>query len=130
MQTDSYDVVTRFREMLLNDHMCYQIFGIMRRDALLRIPRQGSYVNSDGVLLAQLSFLGRFFEIPEYLFTSRRHERQSSTTLPIRVKKRRFWLTNRHFTLPCPGGGGTEGGERVSFPGGGPRPKKCLFLFS
>jgi glycosyltransferase involved in cell wall biosynthesis len=129
MQTDSYDVVTRFREMLLNDHMCYQIFGIMRRDALLRIPRQGSYVNSDGVLLAQLSFLGRFFEIPEYLFTSRRHERQSSTTLPIRVKKRRFRLTNRHCTLPCPEWWDPEKAKSVTFPEWRQLREYCLSIF-
>lgn len=102
MRTDSPDPVARFRDMLLNDHMCYQIFGVIRRDALLRIPPQGSYVNSDGVLLAQLSFLGRFYEDPDFLFVSRRHNRQSSQTLPGRLKKRRFRLTNRFGTLPCP----------------------------
>ena len=102
MEVDSPDALTRFREMLLNDHMCYQIFGVMRREALLQIPPQGSYVNSDGVLLAQMSFLGRFYEDPEFLFISRRHDKQSSQTLPVRVKKRRFRLTNRYGTLPCP----------------------------
>jgi glycosyltransferase involved in cell wall biosynthesis len=102
MRADSPRVLTRFREMLLNDHMCYQIFGVMRRDALLKVPPQGSYVNSDGVLLAQLSFLGRFYEDPEFLFISRRHDSQSSQTLPVRLKKRRFRLTNRHGTLPSP----------------------------
>jgi glycosyltransferase involved in cell wall biosynthesis len=102
MQTDSPDAVSRFRDMLLNDHMCYQIFGVIRRSALLNIPPQGSYVNSDGVLLSQLSLLGRFHEEPDYLFISRRHSAQSSRTLPVRVKKRRFRLTNRYGTLPCP----------------------------
>lgn len=102
MQTDSANELVRFREMLLNDHMCYQIFGVIRRDALLRIPPQGSYVNSDGVLLSQLSLLGRFYEDPDHLFISRRHSAQSSKTLPVRVKKRRFRLTNRYGTLPCP----------------------------
>lgn len=94
--------VTRFRDMLLNDHMCYQIFGVMRRDALMQVPPQGSYVNSDGVLLAQMSLLGRFYESEKFLFISRRHQRQSSQTLPVRLKKRRFRLTNRYGTLPCP----------------------------
>jgi glycosyltransferase involved in cell wall biosynthesis len=102
MEVDSPDAVIRFRDMLLNDHMCYQIFGVMRCEALLQIPPQGSYVNSDGVLLAQMSFLGRFYEDPDFLFISRRHENQSSQTLPIRLKKRRFRLTNRYGTLPCP----------------------------
>jgi hypothetical protein len=54
------------------------------------------------VLLSQLSLLGRFHEEPDYLFISRRHSAQSSQTLPVRVKKRRFRLTNRYGTLPCP----------------------------
>jgi glycosyltransferase involved in cell wall biosynthesis len=102
MRSDSSDPVTRFKEMLLNDHMCYQIFGVIRREALLCIPPQGSYVNSDGVLLSQLCFLGRFHEDPGFLFISRRHDRQSSQTLPVRLKKRRLRLTNRYGTLPCP----------------------------
>lgn len=102
MQTDAADPLTRFREMLLNDHMCYQIFGVFRREALLQVPPQGSYVNSDGVLLAQVSLLGKFYEDPERLFISRRHTAQSSRTLPVRLKKRRFKLTNRYGTLPCP----------------------------
>lgn len=102
MQTDSPDPVIRFREMLLNDHMCYQIFGVFRRDVLLQVPPQGSYVNSDGVLLAQMALLGRFYEDPEFLFVSRRHQQQSSQTLPGRLKRRRFRLTSRYGTLPCP----------------------------
>lgn len=102
MRTDSPSVVTRFRDMLLNDHMCYQIFGVMRSEALIRVPPQGSYVNSDGVLLAQMALLGPFYEDPDCLFISRRHEAQSSQTLPVRLKKRRFRLTNRYGTLPCP----------------------------
>lgn len=102
LATDSPDTVTRFEAMLLNDHMCYQIFGVMRMSALRKVPPQGSYVNSDGVLLAQMSLLGRFYESPEHLFISTRHGGQSSKTVPVRVKERRFRLTNRYGTLPCP----------------------------
>lgn len=116
MRTESPDAVARFRDMLLNDHMCYQIFGVMRRDALLQVPPQGSYVNSDGVLLAQMSFLGRFYEDPEFLFISRRHSRQSSQTIPVRVKKRRIRLTNRHGTLPSPEWWDPQRARNVEFP--------------
>jgi hypothetical protein len=104
LATDSPRPLTRFRDLLLNDHMCYQIFGVIRMEALKKLPPQGSYVNSDGVLLAQLGLLGKFYESPERLFISTRHLGQSSKTLPVRVKakKRRFRLTNRHGTLPCP----------------------------
>jgi len=75
----------------------------MRMSALRQIPPQGSYVNADGVLLARMALLGRFYEIPEHLFISRRHSGQSAATLPVRVQQpRRFRLTNRYSTLPCP----------------------------
>jgi hypothetical protein len=41
----------------------------MRMSALRQLPPQGSYVNSDGVLLAQMSLLGRFYEVPS-IFSS------------------------------------------------------------
>jgi glycosyltransferase involved in cell wall biosynthesis len=102
MKTESTNAVTRFREMLLNDHLCFQIFGVIRMDALRSVPPQGSYVNSDGVLLSQLSLIGRFWESPEPLFISTRHSGQSTRTIPVRVKQPRFRLTKRHGTLPSP----------------------------
>jgi glycosyltransferase involved in cell wall biosynthesis len=104
MKTDSSDPAARFRGILMTGgHMCYQIFGVMRMSALSQIPPQGSYVNADGVLLARMSLIGRFHEIPEHLFISRRHSGQSAATLPVRLKQpRRLRLTNRSCTLPCP----------------------------
>jgi glycosyltransferase involved in cell wall biosynthesis len=103
MRTDSTDPVARFREMLLIYHMCYQIYGVMRMSALRQIPPQGIYVNGDGVLLARMSLLGRFYEISEHLFVSRRHRAQSMAALPVRLKQpRRLRLTNRYPTLPSP----------------------------
>jgi hypothetical protein len=37
----------------------------------------GNYAAADRVLLARLSLLGPFYEVPEYLFLSRRHQAQS-----------------------------------------------------
>jgi len=104
IKTDSSDPVARFREMLMTGgHKCYPIFGVMRMSALRQLPPQGSYVNADGVLLARMSLLGRFCEIPEHLFISRRHSGQSMATLPVRLRQSgRFRLTNRYCTLPCP----------------------------
>jgi glycosyltransferase involved in cell wall biosynthesis len=105
MKTDYDDPVARFRELLLSGgHMCYQIYGVMRMSALRQIPPQGIYVNADGVLLARMSLLGRFYEVPEYLFISRKHSGQSGVTLPVRVKQpRRFRLTNWYCSsLPSP----------------------------
>jgi glycosyltransferase involved in cell wall biosynthesis len=100
-KTDSTDPVARFREMILTGHNCYQIFGVIRMSALRQLPPQGTYVNGDRILLARLALLGRFYEVPEYLFISRHHRGQSVATLPVRLKTRRFRLTNRYGTLPC-----------------------------
>jgi glycosyltransferase involved in cell wall biosynthesis len=105
IRTDYEDPVARFRELLrTGGDKCYQIYGIMRMSALRQIPPQGSYVNADGILLARMSLMGRFYEITEHLFISRRHSRQSMATLPVRVTQpRRFRLTNWYCSsLPCP----------------------------
>jgi glycosyltransferase involved in cell wall biosynthesis len=105
MKTDHDDPIARFREMLLSGgDRCYQIYGVMRMSALRQLPPQGIYVNADGVLLARMSLLGRFYEVPEYLFINRRHSGQSGATLPVRLTQpRRFRLTNWYCSsLPSP----------------------------
>ncbi|MGC2198848.1 MAG: glycosyltransferase family A protein [Stellaceae bacterium] len=101
IKADSNDPVDRFREMILTDHNCYQIFGVIRMSGLSRLPPQGIYVSGDRVLLARLSLLGRFCEIPEHLFIRRRHSGQSVAMLPVRLIAPRFRLTKRYGTLPC-----------------------------
>ncbi len=113
----SRDPVVRFKDLLLNDHMCYQIFGVMRLSALRALPPQGSYVHSDGVLLAQMGLIGRFHETPEFLFISTRHQKQSSVAKPVRIKAPRFRLTNRHGTLPGPGVVGSKQDHQHHVPG-------------
>jgi glycosyltransferase involved in cell wall biosynthesis len=102
MRFDSPDPLVRWRDLLLNDHMCFQVFGVFRLDALRQCPPLGSYVNSDGVLLAQVGLIGRFWESDKFLFVSTRHENQSSQTAPERLKSQGFRLIRRHGTLPCP----------------------------
>jgi glycosyltransferase involved in cell wall biosynthesis len=116
LRTESQDPVVRFKDLLLNDHMCYQIFGVMRLSALKTLPPQGSYVNSDGVLLAQMGLVGRFFEQPEFLFISTRHSNQSSQVKPVRLKAPRFRLTNRHGTLPSPEWWDPNKTQTITFP--------------
>jgi hypothetical protein len=101
VRTDSNDPVERFRQMLLIDHHCLQIFGVMRMSALQQLPPQGSYADSDRVLLTRMSLLGRFYEIPERLFISRLHSGQSIAHLPVRLRQpRRFRLIRWVGSLP------------------------------
>ena len=63
----------RLQHVLENLKMCNVVFGLIRADALRRTRLIGNYVSSDTVLLAELSLLGEFWEVPERLFLRRRH---------------------------------------------------------
>ncbi|NDJ25199.1 glycosyltransferase [Nostoc sp. B(2019)] len=76
LKTDSPKRHERFHE-LLHKHLCYQIFGVIRASALKMIPPMGGYGHTDGIFLLRLGLLGRFYEIPEYLFFARKHPQQS-----------------------------------------------------
>jgi hypothetical protein len=66
----------RFKELLIG-HKCYEIFGVIRMDALLKTSLMGGYAHGDGVLLSRLALLGRFSQIKENLFFTRTHSGQS-----------------------------------------------------
>jgi len=100
LRTDSPDVVTRFHDLVMSYHWCYQIYGVIRKSALDRTGPMGNYVNGDGVLLANLALYGPYHKVPEYLFFSRRHSAQSSQSQPARLHKRRFRLTGRVNGMP------------------------------
>jgi glycosyltransferase involved in cell wall biosynthesis len=116
LRFDSPNPLVRWRDLLLNDHMCFEIFGVFRLDALLQCPPQGSYVNSDGVLLAQVALLGRFWESDKVLFINTRHESQSGRTVPVRLKTEGFRLIRRHGTLPCPEWWDPSKSRAITFP--------------
>lgn len=85
-QVDDYDITLntavsdpgeRFRSLVIDWHMCFDVFGLIRSEALRQTPVMGSYGHGDGVLLARLGLMGKFHKIPEILFFSRRHSKQS-----------------------------------------------------
>jgi glycosyltransferase involved in cell wall biosynthesis len=80
----------RFADLVLVDHPCTLIFGLIRSDALRKTPRIAPYVASDRVLLAELGLLGRFREVPGRLFLLREHPERSVTAIPFH--KRAAWF--------------------------------------
>jgi glycosyltransferase involved in cell wall biosynthesis len=76
----------RFRDLVLVDHWCLPIFGLIRADALRSTAGYGSYVASDRVLLAELALQGRFHQLPEALFLYRMHPEQSIQALPFHLR--------------------------------------------
>jgi glycosyltransferase involved in cell wall biosynthesis len=67
----------RFRDLILTNHFCIAVFGVIRRHPLSQTPLIGKYVGSDRVLLTELGLRGRLYEIPEYLFHRRDHPHAS-----------------------------------------------------
>jgi glycosyltransferase involved in cell wall biosynthesis len=97
---DSAEPYVRYREILSATRWCFEIFGLIRTDALkqiLQVDRyqrteiMGPYYGSDKVLLAELSLIGRYIEISEPLFFRRCHSNQSSA-IGSTQKERDSWI--------------------------------------
>ena len=84
---DSPSPHQRFRDLILTDHWCYPIFGVIRSGALKMTPLMGYYSSADRVLLARLGLLGRFHEIPDCLFFYREHPGQSTRVFVTRHQR-------------------------------------------
>ena len=91
------DPTLRFEAVLLNMVMCIEIFGLIRRSALLRTSLQGPFAGADKVLLAQLSLLGTFWLGEETLFFRRCHPRQFSAATSAAY--RAAWFSGRRDSL-------------------------------
>lgn len=78
-----YSPSGRFLQLLYNIGECNAVFGVIRSEMLRKTRLIGTYIASDTCLLAELSLLGRFYEIPEYMFFRRHHPRASSANREI-----------------------------------------------
>jgi glycosyltransferase involved in cell wall biosynthesis len=116
MRLDSVDPLARFADLITVGHRCYPIYGVIRMETLRCIPMQGIFAHSDRIHLAELGLQGRFHEIPERLFISTTHMRQSSWAMPERSLKKRFRLTKRPGALPNIGWWDPNRKRAVTFP--------------
>jgi len=81
----------RFAACLRNIRLQHVMYGLIRRHTLAKTARMRPYVSADINLIAELSLYGKFFELPEYLFHCRRHERCLSWDMTNQEKVREFW---------------------------------------
>jgi hypothetical protein len=71
--------------MVLNGALaCFEIFGLIRREALHKTELHQSYHDSDRALIAELALLGKFVHVPEARVFNRDHPKRS-----IRIVARR-----------------------------------------
>jgi glycosyltransferase involved in cell wall biosynthesis len=96
----SRSVNRRIRELLINTGWCFEIFGVMRRSALLKTPLHLSFYGSDKVLLVAMAIEGPWVTVDEPLFFRRYHPGQSSSKSNEELKK---WIDarNGHSKVPA-----------------------------
>jgi glycosyltransferase involved in cell wall biosynthesis len=82
LRTESRRPAERWNDLIALDHACFAVFGLMRTSLLRRTRLLEAFVGSDRNLLAELSLLGPFHEIPEYLFHRRDHPGTSTRRFP------------------------------------------------
>ncbi len=76
-QAGGENVPGRFKALVFNGPCYEMVSGLMRADAVRRVPPVGRYAHSDGIFLARLGLLGPFHEIQECLFFYREHAESS-----------------------------------------------------
>jgi len=86
----------------IRGHQCYEIFGLVRAEALKRSSLIGNYAGGDAVLLLSLCLMGKIYEVNEYLFYSRSHQDQS-TKMQKNFRKFSIWFDpKRQYKLVFP----------------------------
>lgn len=84
--TEPYDIhlntghpsaLARFRALIIDYHLCYEVFGVIRNSALRRTKIMGDFGHGDGILLEELALQGPFHERADTLFFARKHAAQS-----------------------------------------------------
>jgi glycosyltransferase involved in cell wall biosynthesis len=99
LRTSSLDPVVRARDLLLKGHGGNPLSGLIRLDALRKLPPRDSYAHSDRVLLLQLGLLGRFYEVPEHLSICTKHTVEAVSPLARRSRNPVFpeWNAAKEF---------------------------------
>ncbi len=74
----------RFYQCVCVPHPQVAVFGLIRSSTLKKTRLIGNFASSDRILLGELALLGRFYEIPEYLFFMRNHPQVHWRVYPTR----------------------------------------------
>jgi glycosyltransferase involved in cell wall biosynthesis len=88
--TDAASLPTRFSRLINvrhRDHLEYEIFGLWRREQMIKTRLQSPCAHGDRVHLVRMILFGRFYEVPEFLFIAREHAGQS---LALKTRRSRF----------------------------------------
>lgn len=98
---DAADAAARFRDLVVVDHSCISVFGVIRREALRGTALIAAYPGSDRGLLVQLGLRARFARVPDNLLLHREHAGRSVKQYP-RMLDRVQWFSGRRARLSFP----------------------------
>ncbi len=91
----------RYLGVLVHAVRCYEVFGLIRADAMRRTGLHRPYNGAEKVFLAELALLGRFAELDETLFFSRWHDQRFSANRSAAAQARHMNpQAARRLTLP------------------------------
>jgi glycosyltransferase involved in cell wall biosynthesis len=88
----STDAHERLRYVIFAEHWANAVVGLIRSCALRKTRLLPGYHGGDYRVLGELSLLGRFYEIPEYLFQRRLHPNALSQHRAVGVNRDANWL--------------------------------------
>lgn len=81
IDTNSPDVDVRLYQVIAVDHLCIQLYGVVRTEVFRRLHRYEGYYGWDRNLLAELALAGRIVALPEHLFQHRLHAKSTGAML-------------------------------------------------
>lgn len=96
------DPVRRFDQVLQHRVEWHPVFGVIRTQRLRRTPGIAAFPYADISLLAELSLLGRFHQVPERTFFRRYHERRSIVAGPSFVQQVAWYDPRRRVRYAMP----------------------------
>lgn len=99
----------RFGLLLSIKNPCWPIMGVVRASALRMTSLFGDYIGADRNLLAEVSLLGRLFQVQEYLFFRRDHpeaytrkycQQSYAVSVDRYAEQMAFWTSDGSTRLP------------------------------
>jgi len=90
----------RFYAVMTGPGEVYDLYGLMRTAALKRTQGFLPFYGADRVLLAELSFVGRYAEVPEPLFFARRHADQTVFRSQAKIERLTSGYQGRRLVVP------------------------------
>lgn len=91
----------RYAGILLYSRRCYEVYGLIRREAMRQTQLHPAYCGGEKVWLAEVALMGRIIELPEIQFFCRWHDaRFTANNSTVEQAEHMSPGRKAHFALP------------------------------